>query len=177
MDAQGKGLRRIGESLEQRRRERTEKAIEQENVGRNMNFRKRFLTKNYECNVETTQGFTLQGNSLPIQNFTRIFLAHAQLYCVADTYLTLTLLKLHKTLKNFMLYPTRVGDTINIVRFAYSSIPDRNDDEKVDILRELLVEYMVLEATRVGSTEEFEELPKEDDGFVVDFWRAVSVES
>jgi hypothetical protein len=117
-------------------------------------------------------------NSAAEQNFTPIFLAHARLYSFAHLRLVtplkaLTLDKLHKTLIGFKLYHNRIGDIIELVRYAYSDddLPNRSDDGVVDELRKLVVEYVVCEIDTIGEHDEFIKLMEEGGEFVGDFWR------
>ena len=112
------------------------------------------------------------------QNFTPVLLAHARLYCFAHLRLiaplkALTLDKLHKTLLNFKLYAKRVGDIIELARYAYSNpdLPDRSGDGTLDDLRKLVVEYIVCEIDTIGKYDEFVKYMEEGGEFVGDFWR------
>lgn len=69
------------------------------------------------------ENFCPKGNSAPEQDFTPIFLAHARLYTFAEMRLVhslrnLALHKLHKTLMCFRLYDHRVGDIVELARYA-----------------------------------------------------------
>ncbi|KAJ5052612.1 hypothetical protein J3E72DRAFT_365024 [Bipolaris maydis] len=106
--------------------------------------------------------------------------AHARLYCFAHLRLimplkALTLHKMHKTLMNFKLYTKRVGDIIELARYAYSNpdLPDRSDDGTIDELRKLVVEYIVCEIDIIGKCDEFVKYMEEGGEFVGDFWRMV----
>jgi hypothetical protein len=124
------------------------------------------------------QQFEPKPNSAVDQNFTPVLLAHARLYCFARLRLiaplkALTLDKLHKTLLNFKLYAKRVGDIIELARYAYSNsdLPDRSDDGTLDDLRKLVVEYIVCEIDTIGKYDEFVKYMEEGGEFVGDFWR------
>ncbi|KAK7187451.1 uncharacterized protein CC84DRAFT_1170361 [Paraphaeosphaeria sporulosa] len=117
-------------------------------------------------------------NSAADQDFTPVLLAHARLYCFAHLRLIaplkeLTLHKLHKTLMTFRLYTQRVGDIIELARYAYSSqdLPDRSDDGTLDDLRKLVVEYIVCEIDTIGRCEAYVKYMEEGGEFVGDFWR------
>lgn len=124
------------------------------------------------------QHFEPKSNSAADQNFTPVFLAHARLYSFAHLRLImplkeLTLHKLHKTLMNFKLYTKRVGDVIELAKYAYSNpdLPDRNDDGTIDDLRKLVIEYIVCEMDTIGNCDEFVKYIEEGGEFVGDFWR------
>ncbi|KAF2802861.1 uncharacterized protein BDZ99DRAFT_482433 [Mytilinidion resinicola] len=124
------------------------------------------------------QHFEPKSNSAVDQNFTPVLLAHARLYCFAHLRLieplkALTLDKLHKTLMDFKLYTKRVGDIIELARYAYSNpdLPDRSDDRTLDDLRKLVFEYIVCEIDTIGKCDEFVKYMEEGGEFVGDFWR------
>jgi hypothetical protein len=119
-----------------------------------------------------TQGWTLG------QNLTPVLLAHARLYCFAHLRLiepltALTLDKLHKTLMNFKLFTRRVGDIIELAKFAYSNLdlPDRRENGTINDLRKLVVEYIVCEIDTIGKCDEFVKYMEEGGEFVGDFWK------
>lgn len=126
------------------------------------------------------QSFEPMSNNTVDQNFTPVLLAHARLYCFAHVRLisplkALTLQKLHKTLLDFKLFAERVGDVIELSRYAYSSpdLPDRSEDGTLDDLRKLVLEYIVCEIDTIGKYDEFVKYIEEGGEFVADFWRMV----
>jgi hypothetical protein len=128
--------------------------------------------------AQILQQFEPKPNTAVDQNFTPVLLAHARLYCFAHLRLieplrALTLDKLHKTLMNFKLFTARIGDIIELARFAYSNadLPDRRDDGTIDDLRKLVVEYFVCEIDTIGKCDEFVKYMEEGGEFVGDFWR------
>ncbi|KAF2464204.1 uncharacterized protein BDR25DRAFT_361718 [Lindgomyces ingoldianus] len=64
---------------------------------------------------------------------------------------------LHKTLMDFKLYTKRVGDIIELTRYAYLNLdlPDRSHDGTLDDMRKLVVEYIVCEIDTIGKCDEF----------------------
>lgn len=145
-------------------------------------LRTQFNSRNYLQDGGTKalilQHFEPKPNSNASQNFTPVLLAHARLYCFATLRLiaplkALTLDKLHKTLMGFKLYTQRVGDIMELARYAYSNqdLPDRNDDGTVDDLRKLVVEYIVCEIDTIGKCAEFVGYMEDGGEFVGDFWR------
>ncbi|KAF2110046.1 hypothetical protein BDV96DRAFT_501464 [Lophiotrema nucula] len=118
-----------------------------------------------------------RGNVDVTQDYTPVFLAHARLYSFANMRLMLalrstTLYKLHKTLMEFKLYDRRIGDVIELARYAYNNdhTPDRTSFKTLDQLRRLVVEYIVCEIEVIGRSAEFKELIEEGGEFVGDFW-------
>jgi hypothetical protein len=145
-------------------------------------LRTQFNTRNYLTDggpkALILQHFEPKPNSTKDQDFTPVFLAHARLYCFAHVRLiaplkALTLDKLHKTLLNFKLYAERVGDIIELARYAYSNpdLPDRGDDGTLDDLRKLVVDYVVCEIDTIGKYDVFTKYVEEGGEFVGDLWR------
>ncbi|OAL45883.1 hypothetical protein IQ07DRAFT_547904 [Pyrenochaeta sp. DS3sAY3a] len=128
--------------------------------------------------AQMLQQFEPKPNTAVDQNFAPVLLAHARLYCFAHLRLieplrALTLDKLHKTLMNFNLFTARVGDIIELARFAYSNadLPDRKDDGTIDDLRKLVVEYVLCEIDTIGKCDAFVKYMEDGGEFVGDFWR------
>ncbi|PVH90097.1 hypothetical protein DM02DRAFT_685668 [Periconia macrospinosa] len=123
------------------------------------------------------QHFEPKPNNAVNQNFTPVFLAHARLSCSAHLHLiaplkALTLEKLHKTLMGFRLYTKRIGDLVELARYAYANpdLSDRSSDDTIDELRKLIVEYIVCETDIIGRRNEFVNYMEEGGKFVGDFW-------
>ena len=81
-------------------------------------------------------------NCDPGEMFTKIFLCHARLYVFADRYQidslrTLVLYKLRRTLAAFRLFPQRVPDIFELIRFSYTSTRESDD------MGDLLTDYVV----------------------------------
>lgn len=128
--------------------------------------------------AEMLQRFEPRCNSSSRHNFTCIFLAHARLYTFADMRLvqplkSLALHKLHKTLRGFQLYERRIGDVLELARYAYDHGPARTSDGAIDDLRNLVVQYIACELDTIGKHEEFRNLMEEGGEFVGDFWSIV----
>ncbi|ORY08704.1 hypothetical protein BCR34DRAFT_616239 [Clohesyomyces aquaticus] len=142
---------------------------------RNQLHSRKYLTLG-NPSTELKGGFNPVFNSSADQNFTPVLLAHARLYAFAnvrlvDSLKALALHKLQQTLLNFKLYRKRVGDVIELARYAYSNehTPDRGSRE-VDSLRRLVVEYISSEVDIIGECPEFVDLLREGGEFVEDFW-------
>ncbi|KAF3035607.1 hypothetical protein E8E11_001876 [Didymella keratinophila] len=120
-------------------------------------------------------------NDSPAQDFAPIFLAHARLYTLADMRMVyplrdLALHKLHKTLVSFKLYPERLGDIVELARYAYENGEDRTEDGRIDALRELVVNYVAREMKVLGKHAEFRTLMDGGGELAGDFWDIVSQE-
>jgi len=109
-------------------------------------------------------------NSYVKQDYTGVFLAHARLYVFANKYgieplESLSLHKLHVTLKSFTLYRARIGDILKLVRYAYKNGPDYESNK----LRALVSEYITCEINTIGKAKRFLALMEEGGLFIQDF--------
>jgi len=146
------------------------------------NFHGRAYLTYSEPKTAMLERFLPTGNSTPEQDFTPIFLAHARLYTFAcmrliDPLKRLALHKLHQTLLKFKLYDRRVGDVVELARYAYDNGEDRKPDGTIEDLRKLVVEYIACEVSTIGKHETFAPLLQEGGEFVVDFWRIIAKEN
>lgn len=142
---------------------------------------RQYLMQN-EPRMQIQRDFVPKGNSKRTQDFTPIFLAHARLYTFAcmrfiDPLKRLALYKLHQTLLLFKLYSRRVGDVIDLARYAYDHGEDRKPNGTIEDLRKLVVEYIVCEVSTIGKHEAFAILLQEGGEFVVDFWGIIAKEN
>ncbi|KAJ8110226.1 hypothetical protein OPT61_g6874 [Boeremia exigua] len=117
----------------------------------------------------------------PSLSFAPLFLAHARLYTLADMRMVdplkeLALYKLHKTLVRFELHPERLGDVVELARYAYEHGEDRSGDGKVDALRDMVVNYIACEMKVLGKHPGFRNLMDSGGEFAGDFWNIVSQE-
>lgn len=145
-----------------------------------------FLARTYLDNFQKPRdalisGFEPVSNSSADQDFTTVFLAHAQLYNLADMRLilplkTLTLHKLHRTLSSFSLYEKRLADVLELAKYAYSRGEDRSEDGELDELRELVVEYIACEHKSFGKHRGFKYLMDSEGEFAGDLWDIISQE-
>jgi len=76
-------------------------------------------------------------NSSPTEDYTTVFLGHAELYVFAEKWgieslKPLALHKLHKTMLSFTLYAARQLDIVQLPRYAYYS--DENTPDRVDFV-------------------------------------------
>jgi hypothetical protein len=120
-------------------------------------------------------------NTSPKQDFTPVFLAHARLYTLADMRMVhplkaLVLHKLHKTLVEFELYHERLGDVVELAKYAYDHGEDRAEDGTIDALRDMVVNYIVCEMKVLGKHAGFRNLMDGGGEFAGDFWDIVRQE-
>lgn len=123
----------------------------------------------------------LESTSMSLPNFAPIFLAHARLYTLADMRLVyplrdLALHKLHKVLVDFKLHSGRLGDVIELARYAYEHGEDRSENGKVDALRDMVVNYITCEMKGLGKHAGFRDLMDGGGELAGDFWDIVSQE-
>lgn len=78
----------------------------------------------------------------------------------------------HCLFSNF--YDQRVGDVVELARYAYDNGPDRSKAGSANELRQLVVEYMAYEVDTIGKHIAFQALLEEGGEFVTDFWAIVS---
>ena len=146
------------------------------------NFTRRvYLHDNQKPRDALLDGFEPTSNSSADQDFTSIFLAHAQLYTLADMRLvlplkTLALHKLHSTLSSFSLYEERLGDVLELARYAYSQGEGRSEDGKLDELRELVVRYIACEPKAFSKHQEFKYMMDSEGEFAGDLFDIITLE-
>ncbi|KAL3469918.1 hypothetical protein BJX99DRAFT_267834 [Aspergillus californicus] len=116
--------------------------------------------------------FTPTGNTHPWEDFTSVFLGHAKLYILADTYgitslADLVLHKLATTLTDFTLCEDNINDVAELVRFSYrGTLPH-------DAMRALVTAYVASVLGQIGDNTQFQELLAEGGDFVLDFWQVI----
>lgn len=82
----------------------------------------------------------IRPNKILAEDYTPIFLGHAQLYVLAEKWdikplKALVLSKLHAILYEYKPYKARYGDIIKLIRYTYKHTPCR---KRMDPLRELV---------------------------------------
>ncbi|ROW03631.1 hypothetical protein VPNG_07196 [Cytospora leucostoma] len=102
---------------------------------------KKFLDENVIVKYRTpTSIFTPRINIKSCENYTKVFLCHAQLYVLGDKYdipslRKLALHRLHATLKCFTLYPSRFDDIATLAKYVFeNTVPD-------DKIRTMITHY------------------------------------
>jgi hypothetical protein len=143
-------------------------------------LRMRFKWRNYlpadHPKAAIQHGLDAPVKTGPEQDLKPIFLTHARLYTFAEKRFILplrqlALSKLHETLVHFTLHEERIGDILELVRYAYKNNQNRKDDGTIDQLRELVVLYIVKEIDTVVKSEDWQTLVYEGKEMMVDFWR------
>ncbi|KAJ4313569.1 hypothetical protein N0V94_006893 [Neodidymelliopsis sp. IMI 364377] len=142
---------------------------------------RRYLSEKDQPIRDLMKNFEPQSNDSAKQDFTLVFIAHAQLYTFADMHLVrplkqLALHKLHTTLAKFSLYQERLGDVLELARYAYEHGEDRSEGGRIDELRRLVVEFIACEPKAFGRHKEFKRLMDEEGEFAGDLWDVVSKE-
>lgn len=98
------------------------------------------------------------------EEYTEVFLSHARLYTLADKYdipelRKLSLHKIYVSLKEFTLYPNRVGDVVDLASYSFENTITG------DKLRTLLVDYCACIFEDMLENESFKELLDKSSDF------------
>ena len=85
-------------------------------------------------------------NASPTEDYTEVFLCHAQLYVLSDRYSIgplreLSLQKLRLNLSEYTLFEERISDIVELVKYTYDHTMDH--DHGIDKLRSLVLDYVV----------------------------------
>ncbi|KAL8912845.1 MAG: hypothetical protein Q9171_002223 [Xanthocarpia ochracea] len=116
-------------------------------------------------------------NQRPEEDYTYVFLSHAQLYVFAEKYdiqklRTLALENLQNVLAIFKLYEERTGDIITLLKYIYENTTEPIDD--IEDLRTLLTHYVGYEMDTLMKDEAFRDLMIADGGALLgDFMKMV----
>lgn len=120
---------------------------------------------NLICNTQKsltifTARCEVRPSSNPTEDYTSVFLGHAELYAFAekwgfDVLKTLALSKLHKTLTSFTLYAVRRPDIIELLRYAFGNDHTLDRVDAVDDLRSLVMLYATCEVESLVHCPEF----------------------
>ena len=136
----------------------------------------------YKSSDESTGNpCAVRENTCDEQDFTPVFLGHADLYVFADKWgvtdlKMLTLTKIRSTLNTFTLYEARRRDVVELLRFAYDNenTRDRGDeDDGGDELRALVILYTGCEYENLMKCSEFMDLVVEGGEFVQDLLKTL----
>ncbi|PYI11724.1 hypothetical protein BO78DRAFT_466270 [Aspergillus sclerotiicarbonarius CBS 121057] len=133
-----------------------------------------FTKSHAELSSRQRVKFAPTRHSHPQEDFTPVFLGHAKLYILADTYgilplAELVLYKLATTLTQFRLCENNVGDVAELVRWSYQSTRPH------DALRTLVTTYVVSVLGQISKSPGFQELLAEGGEFVLDFWQILII--
>lgn len=116
-------------------------------------------------------------NLAPDEDYTDVFLSHAQLYFFAEKYdiqvlRMLALETLQNTLAIFTLHKERTGDIIALLRYVYANTNELHDG--IEDLRSLLTQYVGYEMDTLILDKEFRNLMIDDGGALLgDFMEMV----
>lgn len=118
------------------------------------------------------QPVPVRGNKGSDEEFTDVFLSHAQLYVFAEKYdvqdlKQLALGKLRHTLASFTLYRQRVDDILTLLRYVYAETA-RNGFGKED-MRSMLMFYVSTEMDFFEEQGGFKEMLTDDPEMLSDF--------
>ena len=102
-----------------------------------------------------------RANAEACEDYTPVFLCHTSLYVFGDRYdikplRDLALFKLHDCLCKFTIYPQRVADVVELVRYVYEFTVSTHD-----ALRSLVIQYVAANVEHLFETPEFDELLKD----------------
>ena len=132
-------------------------------------LREAFISRTYNYTVRqaVVETPSPRPNENPVEDFTDVFLSHAQLYVFAEKYdiqslRVLALEKLHVTLANYTLYLVRTGDIIALLRYVYANTGKPR--EGVEDMRTLMTQYVCYEMDVLMEDPEFRNLMIEDRG-------------
>lgn len=86
----------------------------------------KFLDKDNQAYPTTTSIFKPRRNKESCEDYTGVFLCHAKLYVIGDVYdipklRQLALHRLHATLRDFTLYPSRLDDIDTLARYVFGN--------------------------------------------------------
>lgn len=129
--------------------------------------------------VDSKSSCQVRENRSQTEDYTQVFVGHAQLYVFADQcdvlkLRKLALSKLHTTLSTFTLYEARRGDIVTLLRYVYNNEHTRDrgigsDAGKIDDLRELVLTCASLESKSLVQCVDFIELVGEGGEFAQDY--------
>ncbi|QDS68221.1 hypothetical protein FKW77_010584 [Venturia effusa] len=119
---------------------------------------------------------TVIKNTSKLEDCAPVFLAHSRLHLFADKYgietlKCLALDKLHGTLVGYTFFNDKCEDIVELVRFSYSN--DNTPDGANDLLRDLVLQFVIAQQDKVGRSEAFLSLLEEGGPLVRDFWLSV----
>lgn len=111
------------------------------------------------------------------EDFTPFLLCHARLYVFAEKYQipdlkALSIYKLYHTLLAYHVFPERVCELIELIRYVYSDDNTPDQEHPVDELRAMVTRYVSLTCVVriIGTCPEFLALLEEGGAFVKSVW-------
>ena len=113
-----------------------------------------------------------RGNKAPEEDYTEVFLGHARMYVFAEKYdikplKTLALLKLHRTLSIFTLFPERVGDIMTLLKYVYANTAEAVDG--TEDIRTMLAHYIGCEMEMLTKDGDIKDLMLDNGDMLGDF--------
>ncbi|UKZ81768.1 hypothetical protein TrVFT333_009541 [Trichoderma virens FT-333] len=129
---------------------------------------------NNSAYASPTTTHTPRKNTESCEDYSEVFLSHARLYTLADKYdipdlRNFSIHKLYATLKEFALYPGRMGDIIGLAKYSFTNtiVGDK--------LRTLLANYCACIVEDICKRQDFQELINEAPDFACELIREMSV--
>ena len=123
------------------------------------------------CKVPSSLKFTdmckIRPNESSAEDYTSVFLGHAQLYVLTEKWnikplKVLVLHKLHTILREYTPYEARYDDVVELIRYTYENTPSR---KRLDELRRLVTEYVAYDTIQIAKAESCLLLIKEGGSF------------
>ncbi|KAF1941242.1 hypothetical protein EJ02DRAFT_309002, partial [Clathrospora elynae] len=111
-----------------------------------------------------------------------VFMAHANMYTLAEYYMILPLIdlslhKLHELLGEMRHYDISArpsnDDVLSLIRFTYENTKDRDGEEEPDEMGKLVVGFVIITLEPFEDLKSFEAVLEGGGQFVVDLWRLV----
>ncbi|KAI4230521.1 MAG: hypothetical protein LQ349_006226 [Xanthoria aureola] len=164
-------------SLKTKRNMNYASLVEEVSLTPRMQLKKSFIQRKTVIRQENSSVPAPLPNQSPQEDYTDVFLSHAQLYVFAEKYdiktlKQLALENLHASLAIYKLYKERTGDIVDLLRYVYANTSETVDDVKD--LRTLLTLYMGYEMDTLMQDEDFRDLMVADGGpLLADFMRMV----
>ena len=133
-----------------------------------------FISRKYEDDVWDFGAAPAppRSNKAPEENYTDVFLAHAELYVFSEKYdiqplKRLALKKLQQALAIYTLYPSRVEDVLALLRYVYTETAASK--RKEEDIRTMLMHYIGTEMEILETHGDIKELLAEDQEMLSDF--------
>lgn len=107
---------------------------------------KKFLDESGTKYPTPASVFPSRKNTEGCEDYTNVFLCHAKLYVLADTYdvpnlKQLSLHRLHATLKEFTLYPSRMNDIATLAKYVFdNTVPEDKIRDMITLYYACIVE-------------------------------------
>ena len=126
-----------------------------------------FISRKYTVRQSVIQVPPPRPNQSPSEDYTDVFLSHAQLYVFAEKYdiqklKASALEELHATLAIYTQYSERTGDIIALLRYVYDNTAETKEGS--EDMRNLMTEYVGYEMDALMDDEDFKNLMIEDGG-------------